>query len=712
MMAKQCDQYINVCYTQESTTLVTGNIDHEIIGLTLQMAAKMFGTRQPKPTKLSEESKQLKEKLNAFATSSEFLAEFPSVKGVKCTGLPRVDSSLDAYSHNHKLCEPSTGMTTLTTLHDIADHMNLTIPLLHECYDLTRRPCKEVLVVCLSDLEGRRGVSCDHHFIPLSNYMVGFSFLMKTARAIMMENIESAAAVGVTIKVCAFDGQFHEIAQYDANGQPLTLLTLHKQVWQESTKLSKKDLVDYIQSHSTEAPVILQNTQGNVAVSYPNYKALHLPDKAKTILRSTKESELLIIDPDSAATSVHELEPSSLEMDAELGEVEPPEEEINIEGEEHEDFHTRLQEMLIDLRWHSSTKWDNMSMDDLKKKVTGSARQIETSLTIPELKIILRHSDNVQVRLSSKKSHLVNEVARIHGDGSTVTVQRKVKSLKAIVKSVVEQWPKLVLNIIHASNTFPIAYSKWQKTPHFFPNGVTVLVMEEDEPRHNIKFWYAQPELLNGQLLFCFDDPHHILCNNRSLCCQKGMPAMNIDREAWHQVARNEQTFRTGLNEELAVYMADRQRNSYAQTTFSEPVESAMVSLGFNSEAQWCNLIRNWYRAVDEGGVSLSERIEIFTKMREHLLKSFPFQVFPPPGLHINDMTVAQFEGILINIDRRLQLLQSCSYNQRAISSLDSETFFSAFQVKYIKTKRWHLYFDWDNTKPKREQSFMRMDVI
>jgi hypothetical protein len=45
---------------------------------------------------------------------------------------------------------------------------------------------------------------------------------------------------------------------------------------------------------------------------------------------------------------------------------------------------------------------------------------------------------------------------------------------------------------------------------------------------------------------------------------------------------------------------------------------------------------------------------------------------------------MAQFEGILCNVDSRLQLyamVKESSYDQRSVTSLDSETFLSGFQV-------------------------------
>ena len=71
--------------------------------------------------------------------------------------------------------------------------------------------------------------------------------------------------------------------------------------------------------------------------------------------------------------------------------------------------------------------------------------------------------------------------------------------------------------------------------------------------------------------------------------------------------------------------------------------------------------------------------------MREKLLSQFKFGVFPPPNAYVNGLPMTQFEGILCNIDRRLQLelyalVTWGTYNQRYIGSLHSETMFSNFQ--------------------------------
>lgn len=129
--------------------------------------------------------------------------------------------------------------------------------------------------------------------------------------------------------------------------------------------------------------------------------------------------------------------------------------------------------------------------------------------------------------------------------------------------------------------------------------------------------------------------------------------------------------------------VVDRQSNAIAQVTFSEPVEHEMRKHGWEREANFCKTIRNWYRAEDEPGLDVMTRHNYRIKMRELLLGLVNLASFPPPGSHILGMPIIMFEGILTNIDRRIQLYQlipSNSYNVRAPNTLDAENLFSEFK--------------------------------
>ena len=135
---------------------------------------------------------------------------------------------------------------------------------------------------------------------------------------------------------------------------------------------------------------------------------------------------------------------------------------------------------------------------------------------------------------------------------------------------------------------------------------------------------------------------------------------------------------------EHVVELRDKQRSSYAVLTFSEKVEEEMIRLGYKAEALWCRLMRNFYDAVDTRGISVNERIEMLLSMRQYLLSKYKPNKFPPPASHVGGLPVPQFEGLLCNIDRRIQLYKLCmnkTYNHRSIASLDAETFFGCFQV-------------------------------
>lgn len=59
---------------------------------------------------------------------------------------------------------------------------------------------------------------------------------------------------------------------------------------------------------------------------------------------------------------------------------------------------------------------------------------------------------------------------------------------------------------------------------------------------------------------------------------------------------------------------------------------------------------------MDSAGIDIDERSAYWMDMREFLLKKYNPMIFPPPGIYENSLAIAQFEDILTNINRRLQL--------------------------------------------------------
>lgn len=91
----------------------------------------------------------------------------------------------------------------------------------------------------------------------------------------------------------------------------------------------------------------------------------------------------------------------------------------------------------------------------------------------------------------------------------------------------------------------------------------------------------------------------------------------------------------------------------------------------------------------DWTGIDIDERIAYLMDIREFLLKQYNPMIFPPQDIYVNSLPIAQFEGILTNVERRLQLyimVQTWAVSER-------------WQVKF-----WYinLLADW-NAFPKNE---------
>lgn len=149
---------------------------------------------------------------------------------------------------------------------------------------------------------------------------------------------------------------------------------------------------------------------------------------------------------------------------------------------------------------------------------------------------------------------------------------------------------------------------------------------------------------------------------------------------AWINVARDN---RTNLKISHVEDLVDKQSDSIARETFSKDVEKDMQRLGYTKEAQFCKILLEFYDGEDEPGISAFERCKRRLSLRKWLLEGTKFCGFPPYGTHILGIPNIMFQGLMTNIERRLQLfpyVKSGMYNVRSLGSLDAENFFGEFQ--------------------------------
>jgi hypothetical protein len=127
----------------------------------------------------------------------------------------------------------------------------------------------------------------------------------------------------------------------------------------------------------------------------------------------------------------------------------------------------------------------------------------------------------------------------------------------------------------------------------------------------------------------------------------------DIQKGAWHAVAENVSSV---TSKSLVVDLVDRQSNAFALRTFSEKVEHEMRKLGFEKEAEFCYLIRSWYEAEHDPGLSAVKRISSRLNLKHYLLKHVNFETFPPYGMYVKGFPKVWFESILQRIDTTIQV--------------------------------------------------------
>ena len=188
-----------------------------------------------------------------------------------------------------------------------------------------------------------------------------------------------------------------------------------------------------------------------------------------------------------------------------------------------------------------------------------------------------------------RKPALVNMVSKLYGDGSSQqTAHKSPPSLKYLTERYIKQWPIAAVNVAYSQMMFPHALQVWEKENCF--SGTWTLHVENGHS-FTIPRWYAQPATMEGNNVQTIVDPHHIYVNNRTRCCSKGMSEMGIRANAWWEVAENKQQNQTGLSVELAVELRDRQRNEYAEPTFSEEVQLEMLRLRWDRVLRWGRVV-------------------------------------------------------------------------------------------------------------------------
>jgi hypothetical protein len=205
--------------------------------------------------------------------------------------------------------------------------------------------------------------------------------------------------------------------------------------------------------------------------------------------------------------------------------------------------------------------------------------------------------------------------------------------------------------------------------------------MKIEDTDSTIPFWFSYPEKSDatGQLLCKSLDCSHNFTHLRVRTSTVGL--CGISSQAWKECAKSVET---NLTLPLVDDLIDKQSVPNARTHFSEEVELWMRRNGYEQSAWLTRLIREWYDACDTPGIPALDRIRKLISMRDFLLKDVDFAQFPPYGRYIKGIPTVTFEGLLIDIDTKLQLYKlTDTFNIRSVGSLAAETTVGVLQTLY-----------------------------
>ncbi|CAC5368651.1 unnamed protein product [Mytilus coruscus] len=466
--------------------------------------------------------------------------------------------------------------------------------------------------------------------------MKGYSLTTQTMRTMNEHILEECNARGIDIVCTCFDGQWIKLATRDVDERPLTLLQLQRDVYETASKEKRNTIL----KHLSEKPIAddlendvcaIRNESGGLNVTSELlrkvFQAIHYTTKSQNVTKRDLESKQDKVQSDGSLSCLPD---EALEVLIESenlisceDDVAPLDDNETTDTNEPDTTQNASANVLEDSTVRTSLMSDDTVTEILCKFKEHQKKQYQRKAAFP-------------IRKSWKILDKANAVSKLIGSGiqKERTVKRMVslkESALKVVQNNTRYVPKSKLNNVYAVTLYKDSYRSWISKSPF--NETT-----EVEGVGHVK-WFSYPEVSekrNKMEPKCLD-AHHLLVNLRV------------------------------------------KNNAFALRTFSTDVESEMRKLGFIREADFCKLIREWYEAEDESGISAVDRMKRRINLKSFLLEGVDFGRYPMYGMYVKGFPKVQFEGFLQRIDTSLQLysvVKNGSFNQRAISSLANETFF------------------------------------
>ncbi|KAK3085103.1 hypothetical protein FSP39_024263 [Pinctada imbricata] len=688
MFALNVENLIFACYSKESTVVMIAKFDSDLWSMVQREIEKVY-QRRSRPVKKSEGVPALKRRTELYIERNvKFLGEFQSVKGTECTG--RTSIIDDPYCTHQNTMIGSQNRIVSELKEALVESTNV----FKTAYQLNRTKASELLGFIISDLD-RMSSPGQIQAVPFAFGLKGYSLPTDILRSMLEHVISECTKAGL----CSSLEELKEVVDIEVKSS--SGITVGKKKSDDSIHASYRIVKmindwkegKYRQEQKKNKSKDINSSETDILSTLPVNVVENLPEEIlDEVLTNEDESSSGIpvglptdsLDGIGVALRVAEDMASNGRTDneSEMSERRPSnqvETKLNLTRND-------CVSMLEVLRTSKSKKTWDMSAESFCQLFTNAETKEELVAVIrPIMTKLNQHTQesDLRIRLSENKHQIVSKLSRILGDGSIqASPARKLKKspskLSFITKAVLRKIPKEIISSLYSENIFPERAKEWYgKSP--FGEEIRIKGLT------GTGNWYSMPEynVSTGNYLLMILDSYHQICGARRLVCQNGIPLKGVKREAFAKVALESESNGCQLSMAMVNDLIDKQNIAFACATFSEQVADALESIGEYSTAEFCRLIDMWYRADDDPGLSALDRCKYRLQLKEWLLDGISFYEFPPPGAYIKGIPVVLFEGLLTNIQRKIQLYafyKSGTYNVRSVGSLDIENFFGTFQ--------------------------------
>ena len=249
----------------------------------------------------------------------------------------------------------------------------------------------------------------------------------------------------------------------------------------------------------------------------------------------------------------------------------------------------------------------------------------------------------------------------------------RVKSLKQVcINSLLNaMYPKIYLQIVVAKCIAVPKMNQWEKSS---PILVNYNIDQGNNPSFShLSYSFPNRSSVRDNIEHRCIDPSHTLAN----MSQISMHGYDFcSRETFIRVS---ETNHDVLPKSIIIHQLDRQNTQISKRFFSKEVEAELNKNGDRKEANFVHLVRDWYEACDERDIHIYARLRSMEKFFRFLRGKVDWNDFPPPSNFIQGMPVQTYESIMQGISTRMQIfaLSQTPVNQRAISTLSIKSFFS-----------------------------------